>query len=1224
MPKFSSIINLSIVFVIFSIITCSAPPTSPYKDPKNITISIFSKNNAVIIQNDTVSIGVAVNIPSLVKSLRVLHGDDLNESFLILNNPSSDSPDTIYFKTLYKTTGNKTITVKAILSDNSNSDYPFEIKVLSPEMKIVFDTIPPQDTTVFAGSTTTMRIVSHTIPATTIQYTVKATPSTDSNSTLSVSGINNASIVFKPSKTGSYILSTAAYNETIKDSIKSKVNVISAPLITVSSPHTSSQIGSNDTVIFTGAITDSLVLVNGSTFKTGEVIVLKSGSKNTLSILFTPQDVKTYSFSILVNEISSDNKGYSGVVTVVRDVTGSTTTIWKQDTLSITATEGSVITKSFESYLNNVSLTDVIFTASKGIIIEKVWHDTIPWGSNAQDTVILSAKYNGTVYKFKIGINITPADLAGPSIVLKEPISDSAKVSSKSLSIEVTCTDPSGVASVTCEMGSTEIPVTKGIGDIFTAAVTNLVSGANTLTFTGTDRAPTPNVSTKIVTIIYNPSISDNVPPTVVIKNPSNADQRVQTDTITVQIECTDDNGISSAVASRAGVNQAVTNAGAVYSVKLSALTAGKSDTLKFTVTDNSPNKVTKDFSVVLRYNRKPSAITLTAPEEEAIGVARKTAFTWSGGDDPDGDPVVYTLMYGTSEMALTKLVTGIPTKTTTLTTSLAASTQYFWKVIAQTVAFGDSIASEVGLFTTVEEAPVISVDPVNQLTVVGTKATFSVTATGLNLKYQWQKGTSTIIGATSATYITSAVTASDDASSYNCVVTNGGGSKTSASATLKVLYGITYNVNTGTGTVPIDTNHYAKDDIITIKSGTGLSLTGLMFGGWSTAQNSSGLQIYSENDTLKIASANVVLYAVWTALPSYYITYNGNGNTSGSVPAAMNYQQGTQATVESNSGVLAKSAYAFSRWNTAADGSGTDYLPGQKIVIGSTNITLYANWTLIPTYSVTYNSNGALAGTVPVDSKTYFQSDLVTSSLNSGNLARLGYVFAGWNTNADGTGIDYIPGVSTFQMSAINVTLFAKWVIKDASGNIYTEVKIGSQIWMVQNFRTQKYNDGTGIIEWNVVYDDSSGRYYYGGDSLNGAYYDGFAVNTGRLAPAGWRVANSSDWDTLIATVNDAARTIAAKVGWNISYNESAIGYDRLTNNSTGFSAVPAGYYQTGGVKSAGDEIRFWLADKFGKEEGTMVGDYTYLYSDDVHIDYDGDKSMKTYGLSVRCVRTY
>ena len=78
------------------------------------------------------------------------------------------------------------------------------------------------------------------------------------------------------------------------------------------------------------------------------------------------------------------------------------------------------------------------------------------------------------------------------------------------------------------------------------------------------------------------------------------------------------------------------------------------------------------------------------------------------------------------------------------------------------------------------------------------------------------------------------------------------------------------------------------------------------------------------------------------------------------------------------------------------------------------------------PTYSVSYNSNGATSGSVPTDNKAYEADDEVTVLGNSGELTKTGNAFGGWNTKADGTGNNYDEG-DKFKISA-NTTLYAKW----------------------------------------------------------------------------------------------------------------------------------------------------------------------------------------------------
>jgi len=76
-------------------------------------------------------------------------------------------------------------------------------------------------------------------------------------------------------------------------------------------------------------------------------------------------------------------------------------------------------------------------------------------------------------------------------------------------------------------------------------------------------------------------------------------------------------------------------------------------------------------------------------------------------------------------------------------------------------------------------------------------------------------------------------------------------------------------------------------------------------------------------------------------------------------------------------------------------------------------------------TYQVTYDANSG-TGNVPVDDTAYHEGDTVTV-LGAGTLTKAGYVFAGWNTQADGSGTTYNEG-DVFLMGKENITLYAKW----------------------------------------------------------------------------------------------------------------------------------------------------------------------------------------------------
>ena len=84
-------------------------------------------------------------------------------------------------------------------------------------------------------------------------------------------------------------------------------------------------------------------------------------------------------------------------------------------------------------------------------------------------------------------------------------------------------------------------------------------------------------------------------------------------------------------------------------------------------------------------------------------------------------------------------------------------------------------------------DAPVISTQPAGVLVTVGGSATFTVSATGTSPKYQWQRNTVNIVGATDTSYTIGNAQTADNGASFRAVVSNASGTVTSAAAVLSV-----------------------------------------------------------------------------------------------------------------------------------------------------------------------------------------------------------------------------------------------------------------------------------------------------------------------------------------------------------------------------------------------------------------------------------------------------
>jgi hypothetical protein len=95
---------------------------------------------------------------------------------------------------------------------------------------------------------------------------------------------------------------------------------------------------------------------------------------------------------------------------------------------------------------------------------------------------------------------------------------------------------------------------------------------------------------------------------------------------------------------------------------------------------------------------------------------------------------------------------------------------------------------------------------------------------------------------------------------------------------------------------------------------------------------------------------------------------------------------------------------------------------------------------------------------------------------------------------------------------------------LQDNDGNVYKTITIGKQVWMAENLKTTKYNDGTSIplvadsISWKAI--KTPAYCWYNNDIRNkgdyGALYNWYTVNTNKLCPKGWHVPVNKEWTPL------------------------------------------------------------------------------------------------------------
>jgi uncharacterized repeat protein (TIGR02543 family) len=183
-----------------------------------------------------------------------------------------------------------------------------------------------------------------------------------------------------------------------------------------------------------------------------------------------------------------------------------------------------------------------------------------------------------------------------------------------------------------------------------------------------------------------------------------------------------------------------------------------------------------------------------------------------------------------------------------------------------------------------------------------------------------------------------------------------------------------------------------------------------------------SGAGVTNVSSVVGLIATDSASLTISSLPPTLQYDANGGSGTMATVTAA----SGSNVTLSVNE---FSNSTAFLGWSTSPGGA-VAYQPGDQITMPADGLTLYAIWEPPPPpqpppqiWTLTYVATG---GTCAAPSQTALDGTQVVTYGDT-SCSRVGYVFAGWNTLINGTGLEILPGSAIVLTS--NNTLYAQWI---------------------------------------------------------------------------------------------------------------------------------------------------------------------------------------------------
>ncbi len=195
---------------------------------------------------------------------------------------------------------------------------------------------------------------------------------------------------------------------------------------------------------------------------------------------------------------------------------------------------------------------------------------------------------------------------------------------------------------------------------------------------------------------------------------------------------------------------------------------------------------------------------------------------------------------------------------------------------------------------------------------------------------------------------------------------------------------------------------------------------------------------------------------------------------------------------------------------------------------------------------------------------------------------------------------------------------------VSDADGNTYKVIKIGEQVWMAENLRTTRYNDGTQIpyvtdaAAWINL---TTPAYCWSNNDLGnkpvyGSLYNWYTVKTGKLCPSGWHVPTDAEWTIM---ENHLGGYTIAGGKLKEAGTEHWLAPNTDATNESGFTALPGGWRDgtNGSFLTLGLVNMFWTSQETSPDRAYWREIY---YSDGAVYHKSGGDPR--FGMSIRCVK--